>query len=50
MLHVCDQRFDLTENLEIFFELNKALVSKKFIHPVESLNMYGTLNIDENKN
>ena len=25
MLHACDQRFDVTENLENFCELNKAL-------------------------
>jgi len=24
MLHVCDQRFDVTGNLENFYELNKA--------------------------
>ena len=27
MLHACDQRFDVTGNLENFCELNKALVS-----------------------
>ena len=27
MLHACDQRFDVTENLENFCELNKALVA-----------------------
>jgi len=26
MLHTCDQKFDVTGNLEIFCELNKALV------------------------
>ena len=26
MLHACDQRFDVTGNLENFCELNKALV------------------------
>ena len=26
MLHVCDQRFDVTENLENFCELNKAII------------------------
>ena len=26
MLHACDQKFDVTENLEIFCELNKGLV------------------------
>jgi len=26
MLHACDQRFDVTENLENFYELNEALV------------------------
>ena len=26
MLHACDQRFDVTENLENFCELNKAIV------------------------
>ena len=25
MLHIYDQRFDVTENLKIFCELNKAL-------------------------
>ena len=25
MLHACDQRFDVTENLENFYELNKAI-------------------------
>jgi len=25
MLHACDQRFDVTENLKNFCELNKAL-------------------------
>ena len=27
MLHACDQRFDVTENLENFWEVNKALVN-----------------------
>jgi len=26
MFHTCDQRFDVMRNLEIFFELNKALI------------------------
>jgi len=30
MLHVCDQRFDVTGNLEIFCELKKALVPINF--------------------
>jgi len=29
MLHVCDQRFDVTENLEIFCQLNKASVTRE---------------------
>ena len=28
MLHAYDQRFDMTENLENFCELNKALVEE----------------------
>ena len=29
MLHACNQRFDVTENLENFCELNKAIVADK---------------------
>jgi len=28
MLHACDQKFDVTENLENFCELNKASLEK----------------------
>ena len=28
MLHACDQRFDVTGNLENFCELNKSLINK----------------------
>jgi len=30
MLHACAARFDVTGNLENFWQLNKALVDKKF--------------------
>ena len=46
MLHACNQRFDVTENLEKFCELNKALVPKKIckifqiLRHIESLNAY----------
>ena len=29
MLHACDQKFDMTENLKNFCELNKALWDKQ---------------------
>ena len=30
MLRACDQRFDVAENLENFYELNKSLVKQKY--------------------
>ena len=44
MLHTCDQRFDVTGNLENFCELNKALLPSKSLNffkilcQIESLN------------
>ena len=37
MLYACDQRFDVTENLENFCELNKANKALVFIHTVRRL-------------
>ena len=30
MLHACDQKFNVTRNLENFYELNKAWVSYSY--------------------
>ena len=40
MLYACDQKFDVTENLENFCELNKASVThpiSRSTHPLDSL-------------
>ena len=56
MLHACDQRFDVTGNLENFYELNKALVSQKpksfqdYLSHQIFRHIYEALNIYENKN